>query len=42
MDNTISHTDSTQNPASLYYLRPSYHDNLKLVNIVFDGVGYGE
>lgn len=42
MVETESLTDSTQNPVSVYYFHPSDHANLKLVNTVFDGVGFGD
>ena len=42
MADSNSNLDSTQNFASVYCLYPSDHANLKLVNIPFDGVGYGD
>ena len=42
MADSTSNLDSTQNSASVYCLHPSDHANLKLVNIPFDGVGYGD
>ena len=42
MAETSAHTDSTQTPAFVYCIHPSDHANLKLVNNVFDGVGFGD
>ncbi|CAO2825065.1 unnamed protein product [Amaranthus hypochondriacus] len=35
-------TDSTSNPASIYYLHPSDHAGTKLVSTQFDGTGYSD
>lgn len=36
------HIDLTQNPVFVYYLQPSDHASTELVNIPFDGNGFGD
>ena len=42
MFETTFHIDFTQYSTFVYYIHPSDHDNLKLVSIVFDGIGFGD
>ncbi|XP_074352808.1 uncharacterized protein LOC141691959 [Apium graveolens] len=41
-ENQIPVIDQSQNPTSPYYLHPSDNLGMKLVNIKFDGTGYGD
>ena len=42
MTETSARTNSTQNPAFVYYINLFDHANLKLVNNVFDGVDFDD
>lgn len=37
-----SESDSSQNPASLYYIHPSDNPDMKLISLQFNGSSYGD